>query len=79
MVVIDIDYPKNGCSTPCPAMRCQKCILKDSVSVFDYIAKERKQDRPDWCPIKCKYEEPDRCLDLLAGSLAYARYSHNND
>lgn len=51
MVVIDIDYPKNGCSTPCPAMRCQKCILKDSVSVFDYIVKERKQDRPDWCPI----------------------------
>jgi len=51
MVMANIEYPEKGCSTPCPAMRCQKCVLHNSESVFNYLAKDREKDRPDWCPI----------------------------
>lgn len=59
MVIADINYPKNGCSTPCPSMRCQKCILMDSISIFDYLKKDREKDRPDWCPIKKEINDYD--------------------
>ena len=51
MVMVNIEYPEKGCSTPCKAMRCQKCVLHDSTSVFEYLAKDREKDKPDWCPI----------------------------
>ena len=51
MVMVNIEYPEKGCSTPCKAMRCQKCVLHDSTSVFKYLAKDREKDKPDWCPI----------------------------
>lgn len=51
MVLVNINYPEKGCSTPCPAMRCQKCIISESKNVLDFLKKDREKNRPDWCPI----------------------------
>ena len=48
MTILDKEYP-DKCAG-CFAMRCQKCVIMDSKSVFEYLTKESEKKKPDWCP-----------------------------
>ena len=50
MIILDKEYPEQ-CSG-CFAMRCQKCVIMDSKSVFDYLVKDATKKKPDWCPCR---------------------------
>ena len=48
MTILDKDYPKTCAG--CFSMRCQRCVIMDSKSVFEYLIKDAPQKKPNWCP-----------------------------
>ena len=46
MVIVNKHMPEKCAG--CWAMRCSKCIISDSKSVFENQA---NGTRPDWCPV----------------------------